>query len=199
MRFLDRSQSWTVVENEPGALVHALYARDASGLDVEMDYPIPALDPAAAAEDRFAVHATPEAAAEWPRWWQTEVDLGLAPAPDHPDLWFAGRPVGPDLRALLTQTAAAVNLWQRARQREDTELLAHGAPSQRLLVTDLVAEVERDLGRRAAAFNLKIGVLPVGGIWSCRPRVDHVLVSRELRADDAAFCGFLAPIIRSLA
>jgi hypothetical protein len=71
-------------------------------------------------------------------------------------------------------------------------LLAHGAPSQWLLVTDLVAEVERDLGRRAAAFNLKIGVLPVGGIWSCQPRVDHVLVNRELRADDAAFCGFLA-------
>jgi hypothetical protein len=198
MRYLDRSRSWTVTENDPDALVHALYARDASGLDVEMDDPIPALDPAAEVEDRFAVHATPEAAAEWPRWWQTEVDLGLAPAPDQPDLWFAGRLVGPDLRALLTQTAFAVNRWQRARQREHADLLAHRTPSQRLLVTHLVAEVERDLGRRAAAFNLKIGVLPVEGIWSCRPRVDHVLVSRELRGDDAAFRGFLAPIIRSL-
>jgi hypothetical protein len=199
MRFLDRSQSWTVTEGEPGALVHALYARDASGLDVEMDDPVPALDPAVEVEDRFAVHATPEAAAEWPRWWQAEVDLGLAPAPDQPDLWFAGRPVGPDLRALLTQTAAAVNLWQRARQREHTRSLAHRAPSQRLLVTHLVAEVERDLGRGAAAFKLRIGVLPVEGRWSGRPRVDHVLVSRELRGDDAAFREFLAPIIRSLA
>jgi hypothetical protein len=60
-------------------------------------------------------------------------------------------------------------------------------------VTHLVAEVERDLGRQAAAFNLQIDVLPVEGVWGSRARVDHVLVSRELHGDHAAFRAFLTP------
>ncbi len=199
MEFPGRFQPWTIAENEPGALVHALYARDASGLRVETGAPISALDPVVAVDGRLASYATPQAAAEWPQWWQSELDLNLVPAPDQPDLWFAGRSVGPDLRALLTETTAAVDRWQQARPQEHVRLFPRRAPSRQLLVTHLVAEVEGGLGRRAATFHLRISVLPVQGVWGVRARADRVLVSRELHEDQAALREFLAPVIAGLA
>ena len=55
--------------------MHALYAPDAGGLDVETDSLISAPDPAVEVGGRFAVQAMPRAAAEWPRWWQAELAL----------------------------------------------------------------------------------------------------------------------------
>jgi hypothetical protein len=123
----------------------------------------------------------------------------LGPVPDRPDLWFAGRPVGADLWALLTETAAAVDRWRPARPQEQVGSFSHRAPSRHLLVTRPVAEVESDLGRRAATFHLQISVLPVQGAWRAQAPADHVLVSRERHGDQATFRGFLAPVIASLA
>jgi hypothetical protein len=65
---------------------------------------------------------------------------------------------------LLPLTEAMMNfILQHAKLQ--VEVFSHRAPSRPFLVTDLVAEAERDLGRPAAAFNLQVGILPVEDLW----------------------------------
>jgi len=58
---------------------------------------------------------------------------GLAPAPNHLDLWFVGRSIGPDLRALLTKTTARSGLLRTGcgGRRSPEHVGRRRGPSQR--------------------------------------------------------------------
>src|SRR3990170_4492602 len=66
-------------------------------------------------------------------------------------------------------------------------------------LTRLVAEREREIGRRARSFRLRIEVLPFDepGLWWIGDSA--VAVSETLRDDSAAFAEFMRPVIAHVA
>jgi len=183
----------------PSALVVALHLRDAADLDVRPDVIVPRLHPSVIRDGALEPYATARATAAWTPWWDGLLERGqefriapqLAPDPaaDLPE----------DLRALIAAGLPAANAWFAARKREDIEFIRHAGRPRMPNVVEVVKEVEQELGRRAAPFDLLISILPVTGMWARRVRRDHVLVSRELSGFDAGFEAFLEPVVRELA
>jgi hypothetical protein len=194
-------RSWQVAYGEAEALVHALYAREVSGLAVDMPYQVPPLTPPVGPEPGFARYATAEVAAGWADWWQAEAALGLAPIPQEPEFWFAGSGVCRDLRALLLKTAESAREWGRInRERRELHQPSAGVRVRRTSVAKaLVSEAESAMESPAAPFRLQISVLPVAGVWGHKMSDNHVLVSGAMRHDDDALTAFLRPVIRNLA
>ena len=64
--------------------------------------------------------------------------------------------------------------------------------------TDLVRDFERRLRRRASGFDLRVDELPVVGVAGWRIGHDHVLITRGLLADPAAYREWLAPVVAGL-
>lgn len=68
-----------------------------------------------------------------------------------------------------------------------------------MLVTDLVKDIERTLGRRAAPFEYRIESVPIRGrrYWDLSPTA--IVVSEALLADAADFRDLLRPRLTALA
>jgi hypothetical protein len=168
-------------------------------LDVRSDVAVPRLFPSVMRDDALEPYATAQAAEAWPPWWEGLLDRGQElrgvplflsdPPPDLPE----------DLRALIVTGLPAANAWFAARMRVDIEVIRRAGRPRMPNVVEVVKEVEQELGRRAAPFDLLISILPVTGMWAKRVRRDHVLVSRELSGFDAGFEAFLEPVVRELA
>ncbi|MFE9454944.1 hypothetical protein [Streptomyces sp. NPDC006739] len=87
--------------------------------------------------------------------------------------------------------------WSSARGREDAEAMTRG--DRRGLERNLVRAVETEMGRKARPFELQVTELPVVGAVGWRVSQKHVVVSRALREDAAAYHQWLTPVIRELA
>jgi hypothetical protein len=192
-----RGRSWLATLDMPPALAAALYLRDASGLKVKTDFAVPQLEPRVDCDSALIAHATEQAAEGWDAWWSGLLERnpefrGVPPlVPDPlPEL-------PADLRALISIGLPGSQAWFRARKHEFIEDQREGRP--RRPVGKIVKQVEADLGRAAAPFDLLISILPVAGVWGSRVRHDHVLISRALSCQDTEFATFLEPVIRELA
>lgn len=193
-----RGRSWLATLDMPPALTTALYLRDASGLkEAATASAVPPLDPRVDCDAALATHATEQAAEAWNVWWSGLLERnpefrGVPPlVPDPlPEL-------PTDLRALISLGLPSSNAWFRARKHEFIEDQREGR--SRRPVGKIVKQVEADLGRAAAPFDLLISILPVTGLWGNRARPDHVLISRALSCEETEFAAFLEPVIRELA
>jgi hypothetical protein len=193
--------SWQAIIDMPSALVAALYLRDAGGLQVRAEVTPPPLEPFVDYDGALVPYATEAASAAWGPWWdglhgrQAEF-RGVPPLVPDP---FPELPV--DLRALIEIGLPAAEAWFGARKREDVQVMErHGRPPNLLApVREIVGQVEDELGRPAAHFDLLISILPVKGVWGRRARRDHVLVSRALMGYADGFAALLEPVIRQLA
>lgn len=193
--------SWQTITDTPATLVMALYLRDAAGLEVRAEVMAPPLDPPVDRDSALAPYATEAAAAAWGPWWD-----GLLKR--HPE--FRGVPplvpdpipaLPADLRELIARGLPAAQAWFNARKREDLEVLRrHGRPPGLFNpVHELVKQVEEELGRAAAAFDLLISILPVQGRWGRRVDRTHVALSRGLIEYVEGAAAFLEPVVRELA
>jgi hypothetical protein len=183
----------------PSALVAALYLRDASGLEVTADIAVPPLEPRVDYGSALVPYATEQAAAAWGPWWDGLLERhpefrGVPPLVPDP---FPELPV--DLRALIGIGLPGADAWFQARKHEDIEVIRRQGRPRMPPVGEVVSQVEDELGRAAAPFDLLISILPVTGLWGRRARHDHVLISRALSGHDAGFAAFLEPVIRELA
>lgn len=192
--------SWQAIVDMPAALVAALYLRDASGLRVRAEIAVPPLDPFVGYDGALVSYATEMAAAAWGPWWEGLLERhpefrGVPPLVPDP---FPELPV--DLRALIGIGLPAADAWFGARKREDLQVFErHGRPPALLApVHEIVGQVEDELGRPAAPFDLLISILPVRGVWGRRVRRDHVLVSRSLIGYADGFATLLEPVVREL-
>jgi hypothetical protein len=185
--------SWEISVDQPQVLAVALYVRDVAGVVQEAPFAdLPEVQPPVA---RAGASATAEASAEWNAWWSRALARGpravleLRP-PDFPA--FADAPA---LHRLLLEHFESASRWSDATGRAHAQFMMSASPP----LGELVAEVERALGRRAAPFALRIDEIPVAGsIW--RQVTDtHVLVSPGLLRDVPALFSELRPLIRGLA
>ena len=176
----------------PEHLVLALFVRDATGLRPWTGLDVPPLAPAVAARGRLAPAARSEATAQWATWWQRELarqgrgERGYA----MPDAELGD---GEELAELfLTHRLEGLG-WTAARKGEHAAALHRGTEG------DLVRAVEAELGRKARPFLLRVTELPVAGPFGLRVSTSHLVVSRTLRDDPAAYEEWLTPVLRELA
>lgn len=186
--------SWLMRESHGYGPQVALYIRDTVGLAYDM---VPPLAPAVA---RASGEPPTEADLHaWSVWFTSLLTAEVSDVPDDPlGLLLA---TGPTRRlgtaaAELFETAEA---WCRAREADHRKNFLAQKHDQRVAVTRLVAEVERDLGRRAAPFTFNLTILAVAGAWSHRARHDLLLLSTETRYDETRLRAALTPVVRELA
>ncbi len=210
---LGEGPSWQVREDDlPQRLVAALYVRDVLGLSVPGSPPplVPAVP------TRTAVSGRGPAAQEWARWWPalvTEHGPVVDSARHGPDVrvdpWAPARSL-PTLQPLAQRLRTEALRWasdlrRAARLPADGGFPADGTvPPRRhggrhpLLVTRLVAEMERGLGRRARPFVFCVDVLPVAGLWWTLHSPHHVLVGTEVQEDADRWRGLLRELLGPL-
>jgi hypothetical protein len=163
------SPSWCISEDRwPDLFDVALWFRAAERIDVASGdvvpgaadvepLPDPSTDPSNAAE----------MAAGWLAWWHSLIELPPLPPPsdpaDSPALLafsppdFPGLAAWPALRRAVTRRWRQADDWHNARKNAGLEAgLHHNA-----LIGQVVAGLERELGRKARPFSLDFVLLPV--------------------------------------
>lgn len=68
-----------------------------------------------------------------------------------------------------------------------------------LALPKLVHSIEKELGRKAAPFNLEFRILPVAGLWLHQVAPNCVLMSFDIQSDPDAMGRLLGPVVRELA
>jgi hypothetical protein len=173
--------SWQISVDSPQRLGIGLYVRAAAGLGSAHPW-LPAVTPAVT-----AVRTDTEAAApQWERWWDAAVGHpNTAWAPPFDEL--AG---STELRSQVARHFMDAVRWTNRRRP------SYDGGS--LLETHLVAELEEAGGRRAQPFALQVTCIPCEGMtmWQLAP--DHVLVTEDLLADEAAYRRRLAVVVQAL-
>jgi hypothetical protein len=167
---------------------------------VRPDVVVPPLDPAVPLDCALVPYATEAAAGLWGDWWESLLDRH--PEVDGvPPLLRDTLPLLPEpLRPLLAAGLDAANAWYAEREREDFDERRFGDRfGAALPIGGIVREIERELGRPAAPFNLLISIVPVKGVWGRRVRFDHVMISKALCREAGGFAAFIEPVVRELA
>ncbi|WP_448058547.1 hypothetical protein [Cellulomonas hominis] len=193
---LGTGPSWQLrIHDLRQALVAALHVRDGLGLSVPGSPPplVPTVPPTAPVPARSVL------ADEWGQWWHAlltmddEDRLG-------PDPWLPSD----ELRTLrpLVDARRTESLRWAADLRRATHISPDGSLALRarsgpepLLVTRLVAEMEREAGRPARPFVLRVDVLPVVGPWWMMPSPGHLLVGQEIYVDAHAWRSLLRELL----
>lgn len=186
----ERRDGWTVVVDEPQALVIALFVRDIAALAPGLDLMIPHLYPVvprSASVSRAAAAST-----QWARWWdellRNEIDLA---EPTCPNVGL-GADQG-ELQRLVTSHFDDARQWSQDRKREFAHLLTQSGRSP--VELDVVRQVERRLRRVAQPFHLRIMEIPVDGLHGWRLRRDRALISRALLVDVRAYRIWLEAVV----
>lgn len=190
------SPSWLMRIHCPESLLIGLYARDAAGLHPPTPVDVPRLEPAVEMRAGFAPLAVPAASEQWARWWETEL-AALGEAAYQGGFRPGGFGAGEELNALVRACLDDARRWSSERGHEEAD--AHRDGTYPHPETDLVREVEAEIGRKARPFVLQITELPVTGRFGRRISGEHVVVSRALREDAQAYREWLIPVVRELA
>jgi hypothetical protein len=204
--------SWRIGIDEPQPLVIGLFVRDVSGLTsshVWLPHSVPATP-------RANGEGSEEAARQWDLWWdrallfdwtmegQSQEQLGALwwTPPDFDSLRST-----PALQAVVARHFSDAVAWSRDRKREHVELMI-GTPDPRpfrrgrsgrgLVETRLVADLERNLGRRARPFQLRINKIPVAGKELWQLDAHHVLLTAELLRDSDEYRRHITPVLQAL-
>lgn len=196
MRF-GSGPSWQVREGDPDDLFFALYIRDALGIVAADDFP-PIAPPVATwvPDDEFSISLN-AVTGSWRAWWTTLISGRAAPGGallDAPDFESTDDAQLREAQRALLRRALE---WRREHPSPSRATLGR-APSP-MLITHLVQDIERTLGRKAAPFVYTIETVPTRGrrYWDLSPTA--LLVSEVLLADDDAFRDVLRPRLTALA
>ena len=200
------STSWRIKIDEPQRLVIGLFVRDVAGLTSRHAW----LPYAAPATPRANEDGPEDAARQWDLWWdqalRADWDVhGQSQAQISASWWippnFESLQSAPELQGVVARHFSEAVAWSNDRKREHVELMI-GIPDPRRfhrgrrrgrgpIETNLVADLERNLGRRAKHFRLRITEIPVAGkeLWGstrCNGSSAHCGIwltrSRRIRA-----------------
>jgi hypothetical protein len=176
--------AWLATEDASVPVLTMLYLRDALGI----------VDPGG--PPRLDATGLPEVGPPglrmgwaWTRWWISTIESDrpdFASLPDLDDEWAGVVRRHLDSARAWAQVAHQV-AGERAARRHD------------LTLPDVVHERERELGRRARAFRLRIEVLPLAepGLWWIGESA--IAVDETVRAEPVLYADALRPVIEQLA
>jgi len=205
--------SWQIGIDQPESLVIGLFVRDVAGLRTRHTW-LPQCAPAIA---RDKGEGSAAAAHQWDLWWDRSISTNWNGPDQSQEQLFGMRWTPPDFESLHSAPALReivvthfdrARQWASDRQQEHIELMIgtrdprpfhRGRRGGRgLFETSLVAGLERDLGRRAQPFALRITVIPVAGkeLWQLDPH--HVLLTDELLRDFAEYRERITPVVQAL-
>lgn len=192
------SDSWQISVDDgcPQALGIALFVRAAAGLAPRTEPSVPPLDEDVVVEVSPG-HNLGAAAEQWSRWWDALVG-GKQGLRDLDPPAFTGLSGSPQLRDLVAELFQPAVAWTGARRSMFMDELMRGGHPPVGIEGDVVRAAERESGRRARPFTLRITVLPVAGAWWGQRGADHLLISEQLRADAEAYRPVLRPLVDTL-
>jgi hypothetical protein len=184
---------WGIDLTMPQSLLLALHLRDAAGLQPPTSPllpDLPPLDPAAiplhtAGAD---VAGLETAGRQWATWWARSFPGGADALTSILPPRYPGLNGMPELRGLAELGMDDAVTWcARARELEK-RIITRTATA--LFETNLLTDVEHELGRRIRPFFLQVIVLPVAGAhhWDV---VGQPVISLGLRADRDAYLVWL--------
>lgn len=185
--------SWGIRLTMPQALLLGLHLRDAAGLRPPTSAvlpELPRLHPAVAPLRALGgeIAGAEVAARQWAHWWAGAFPGGPEALTSILPPMFPGLRGMTELRGLAELGIDEAVAWAaEARARESR--LARSRPTA-LFETNLVAEVERTLGRRIRPFSLEVVVLPLEGIASWDV-AGLPVITEDLRADRDAYLVWL--------
>ena len=204
--------SWQVGIDEPPPLVIGLFVRDVAGLKSRHTW----LPHCAPAVPRANGEGSEEAAHQWDQWWDRSLSNNWN-VPDQSQeqlaaMWwlppdFESLQSAPALQEVVARHFDAARQWSRDRKQEHIELMI-GSPTRlfhrtrkgrwQLVERNLVADLEREAGRRAQPYQLRITEIPVAGreLWQLDPH--HVLVTAELLRDSDEYRRLMTPVLQAL-
>jgi hypothetical protein len=163
------SPSWRISEDRwPESFDWALWFRAAERIDVRPGGVVPgAADIEPLPDPSTGPSDATELAAGWLAWWQSLIELPpLAPPFDqaHPPAALAFSPPDfpglagwPALQRMVTRRWRQAHDWHTARMTAGLEARLH----EHTRIGQVVAELERELGRKARPFSLEFVLLPV--------------------------------------
>lgn len=201
---VNNAPSWRVSVGSSLSMCFALYLRDCAGLGA-IGFPAvsPLKPPVRCTDPRQVVHAVGGVTAlrvEWEAWWYELVagrgeDRALPTPPDFPEL-----DAMPALQRYTHAHYGTALTWtqesdEARRQRE----LARAADGTELGFGELVRERELELGRPARNFRLDVVELPLSETraWFVEP--DMLILSEDLKQDEAAFRSYVQPVVEFIA
>ncbi|WP_127130349.1 hypothetical protein [Georgenia sp. SYP-B2076] len=186
--------SWMVSLGEPHDLFFALYVRDALTIVDGDDFPplapvVPLWKPAGWSGAQRAALAD-----QWHGWWAALIANRPETRPGGPDF---GSTRGTELRDVQRELFHPARRWRAEHPSPPRRTNANVPPP--LLVTRLVQDIERALGRRAAPFRYVVESIPTAGrrYWDLSPA--GLLVSEDLLADADGLRDVLRPRLTALA
>ena len=190
MRSLGR---WGIDLTMPQSLLLGLHLRDAAGLRPPTSPllpDLPPLDPAAiplrtAGADVAGLEA---AGRQWATWWARSFPGGADALTSILPPRYPGLHGMPELHGLAELGMDDAVTWCARVREVERQIVRRTATA--LFETNLLAEVERDLGRRIRPFTLDVVVLPVEGAhhWDV---LGQPVISLGLRADRDAYLDWL--------
>lgn len=142
---------------------------------------------------------------QWREYWAMTVEPQAHPASSPLDLvdgfeTYVALPIEgfDDLRAAIAPHTSAVSFARAAHDRHAGNALGRAGVSYRAYA-GAIAQHEREVGRRAHAFELNVQVLPLTqrGVWWIGSLT--IAVTDGLRSDVVAFDAAIHPIIAELA
>jgi len=188
--------SWQLSITDPFDLFFALYVREAVGIPGPPDVPVLAA-PVPAVPLAWTEGQRAACGDQWSRWWsslvtdrwQGSADTG----PDGPD--FAATVGAPELQAAQRVFFRPALAWRRSSRLGDWSM----GPRVSMVPTELVHEIEREIGRRAHPFRYWIEVLPVREALVRDLSTTRLLLSESIATDFDALRAVLRPRLEPLA
>jgi hypothetical protein len=203
--------SWRIEIDEPQPLVIGLFVRDVAGLKSRHTW-LPHCAPAVPSANG---EGSAEASHQWDLWWDRSLSNNWNARDQSQEqlaaMWwlppdFESLKSVPALQEVVARHFGNARQWGRDRRQEHIELLIGQGrrPFQRRpkrrgpIWSNLVADLEREAGRKAQPFQLRITEIPVAGreLWQLERH--HVLVTAGLLGDSDEYRRLMTPIVRAL-
>ena len=188
---------WRASGGTSWSLSVALYIRDVYGLPATRPFFVPPVSPEVPEHIPVTGPDVDTALAdEWAHWFGVLVG-SRASIQDAASLLLEER--SPAFQqAVEKQLPQAMEAAEKAKRYEVAEWRSR-SDSPGLALPKLVRSLEKELGRKAAPFDLEFQILPVAGLWLHQVAPSHVLMSLDVQSDADAMGRLLGPIVRELA
>lgn len=193
---------WQFAVGPAQHLVLALYVRDAAGLNPPVDPAMPPLRPAVAA--RPGIIAESDRATitdQWAQWWQhlwgrSTSTLDVLLMPDDVPTPGSLNELQALVQELFDEAMAACTAHKHDVAATGRSM---SLPSQTPEAPVLKHATRRPTLRGVRPIDLHVSVLPAETEEGWHPHPGHVVVTKSLRADTAAYQQWLQPIAEELA
>lgn len=196
MRFAQGS-GWQMGMDASWSLSVALYVRDALALPATRPFFVPPMVPQIPEQIAVSGPLTDVVLAdEWAHWF-AELVRTRSGIRSLDELLLEER--HPDFQASVQRCfLAAQSAAELFKVAYHDELMLSGKKHS-AIPSLLVRRLEKELGHRAAPFDLEVKVVPVQGEWLHRPSPKLVLMSNAVQFSPDAQYRLLGPVLRELA